>query len=95
MAISEILIDDPIDKPEQGAIEVTVSMESGEKRWCFFMTPERLALVGDWVSGTQVRVYLGVPHMIVVSEISSEIINQVLLDLSAEGEILKHTLPLA
>ena len=71
-------------------IEVTVMFTDGRLGWCFFMTPSTLAMVGDLVDGTEVRVHLGVPHMIVVSEISEEIIKRVLRRMEADGELLEH-----
>ena len=86
-------IDDPIEEPFTHAIEVTVDF-NGEKRWCFFATPELLASVGNWVDGTQVRVHLGVPHMIVVSELNAEIIDRVLHQLYDSEQLEAHTTPL-
>ena len=87
-------IDDPIEEPLTGAVEVTIDFGDCGKRWCFFATPQVLASVGDWVDGTQVRVHLGVPHMIVVGELNEEIIDRVLRQLYAEGELEAHTTPL-
>lgn len=86
-------IHDPLDKPEQGAVEVIVRLNDGTSRWCFFFDPERLALVGDWVDGTKVRLHPGVPHMIVVSDLSEDIIGRVLRQLDAAGSLLEHTRP--
>ena len=86
-------IDDSIEEALKCAIEVTVDF-NGEKRWCFFATPQLLASVGDWVDGTQVRVHLGVPHMIVVSELDEEIIDRVLQKLYNGGQLETHTTPL-
>lgn len=88
-------IDDPINELPTGAVEVTIDFGGGRKRWCFFATPQVLASVGDWVDGTQVRVHLGVPHMIVVSELNEGIIDRVLRQLHAEGQLEAHTSPLA
>ena len=88
-------INDPIVEPLTGAVEVTIDFGSGRKRWCFFATPQVLASVGDWVEGTQVRVHLGVSHMIVVSELNEGIIDRVLRQLNAEGQLEAHTIPLA
>ena len=87
-------IDDPIEEPLTGAVEVTIDFGDGGKRWCFFATPQVLASVGDWVEGTRVRVHLGVPHMIVVCELNEEIIDRVLRQLYAEGQLEAHTTPL-
>jgi hypothetical protein len=86
-------IDDSIEEPLTHAIEVTVDL-NGQKRWCFFATPQLLASIGDWVDGTQVRVHLGVPHMIVVSELNEEIIDRVLHQLYDSGQLEAHTTPL-
>jgi hypothetical protein len=83
-------IQDDLALADQIGIEVTVTLTDGRLGWCFFMTPSALATAGDWVDGTEVRVHPGVPHMIVVSEISQEIIERVLRRLEADGELLEH-----
>jgi hypothetical protein len=87
-------IEDPLDRPEQGAVEVVLKLTDGQRRWCFFFTPERMSLVGDWVEGTPVRMHLGVKHMIVVAELSRDIIGRVLRGLEAQNLLLEHTLSL-
>lgn len=87
-------IDDLIELPLQSSIEVTVSFPTG-KRWLFFVTPELLNRVGDLVNGRTARVHLGELHMIVVSELSPEIIDSVLRDLHKNGELERRTLPLS
>ncbi|MGI8670680.1 MAG: hypothetical protein ACR2J3_12675 [Aridibacter sp.] len=83
-------IDDLIDEPLTHSIEVTVEL-NGQERWCFFVTPEILASIGDWIDGTKVRVHLGVPHMIVVSKLNEEIIDRVLKQLYDNGQLENHT----
>jgi hypothetical protein len=85
-------IDDPLHGADTGAIEVIVRVSDGTTaRWCFFMTPEALRSCGDTLeSHPDVRVHIGVPHMFVVSRI----IEEVLRDLEARGELLAHTLPI-
>jgi hypothetical protein len=87
-------IDDPITEPLAHSVEVTVDFGGGRKRWCLFVTPYLLASVGDWVEGTHVRLHLGVPNMIMVSELNTEIIDRVLHQLYAAGDLESHTLPL-
>ena len=70
-------VDDPITDPLTWSVEVTVEFE-GQKRWLFFVTPQVLASVGDFVEGTQVRLHLGERHMVVVSELSESVIDKVL-----------------
>jgi hypothetical protein len=89
------IIDDDLAAADHGAIEVTVTLTDERRRWCFFMTPAALEACGDYVPGTRVRVHLGEPHMIVVSEISVDIIASVLRELEATGELERRTLPLA
>ena len=84
-------ITDPLDRPEQGAVEVVVRLDDGTDRWCFFLDPERLTLVGDRVHDTEVRLHRGVPHMIVVSHLSEDVIGRVLRQLDREGALLEHT----
>ena len=66
----------------------------GCKRWLFFATPQLLASVGDYVEGTRVRLHLGERHMVVVSELSAAVIDAVLRQLHADGELESRTLPL-
>ena len=87
-------IDDPIAEPLSCSVEVTIEFEDGRRRWCFFATPQLLGAVGDFVQGTRVRLHLGVPHMIVVSELSEAIIKKVLVGLAAGGRLESHTIPL-
>lgn len=86
-------IDDSITDPLTCSVEVTINF-GNQKRWLFFATTELLASVGDWVDGTQVRVHLGERHMIIVSELSEEIIDAVLRQLYIAGELENRTLPL-
>lgn len=86
-------IDDPINDPLVSSIEVTIEFPT-EQRWLFFVTPQLLGSVGDFVGDTSCRLHLGERHMIVVSQISREIIDTVLKQLEANGELERRTLPL-
>jgi hypothetical protein len=83
--------DDP-SNADRGAIEVTVTMRDGRRRWCFFMTPEGLGNAGNWIPGTRVRFHYGAAHMIVVSDIDADIIEKVLSYLDTEGELESCTM---
>jgi hypothetical protein len=85
-------IDDLIELPLQTSVEVTITFPTG-KRWLFFVTPELLNRVGDLVDGSTARVHLGELHMIVVSELSADVIDAVLRDLHQGGELERRTLP--
>jgi hypothetical protein len=87
-------IDDSIEDPLTCSVEVTIDFGNNHKRWCFFVTPQLLATVGDWVKGTTVRMHLGVAHQIVVSELNEDIIDRVLKELYDEELLEEHTIPL-
>jgi hypothetical protein len=86
-------IDDPITDPLTSSVEVTLDF-GDRKRWLCFVTPQLLASVGDRVKGTQVRLHLGERHVIVVSELTVAVIDAVLRQLHAAGELESRTLPL-
>src|SRR4051794_15826226 len=90
-SLREFKIVDDVAAGDRGAIEVTLTLEDGSSRWCFFMTPTALGSVGDWVPGTRVRFHHGAPPMIVVSEISDEIVGLVLRHLDEKGELLSSS----
>lgn len=88
-------IDDDLNNQLTGAIEVTLAMQSGTRRWCFFMRPEALAACGDFIEDTSLRFHYGAPHMIVVAgELNLQIIEQSLMHLEAIGELENCSLPL-
>ncbi len=91
-SINSYRIDD--DLSSTGAVEVSLELIDGRKRWCFFVTPSSLAAVGDWVPGTHVPHHIGERHMIVVGELTESIVGAVLMDLDRQGLIERHTLPL-
>ena len=86
-------IDDEITEPLTCSVEVTINF-GGRKRWLFFATPQLLASVGDRVENTQVRLHLGERHMIVISEVSTTIIDAVLRQFHDTGELESRTLAL-
>lgn len=85
--IRSIQIQDDPTRQEDGGVEVVITFDTGERRWCFFITPSSLERVGDLVDGFPARYHIGVPHMIVVSMMSAPIIESVLHELDARGEI--------
>jgi hypothetical protein len=92
--LSRITIDDDLCRAAETAIEVTIEFSNGERRWCFFFTPDAMKRCGDWVEGTRVRFHIGVPHMIVVAELSEDIIRRILEGLDLAGELEAHTVAL-
>jgi len=87
-------IDDAIESPLTCSVEVTIDFPSG-KRWLFFVTPELLATVGNFVEGSHVRVHLGEKHMIVVSELTPAVIDAVLRELVRSGDLESRALSLS
>jgi len=85
-------IDDPLADADDGAIEITLTMDDGSQRWCYFMTPSALTATGDCVPGTEVTFHYNAPYMIVVSEISADIIDRVLRCLDQSGDLLSCSL---
>ncbi len=95
MQLHSFTIDDDVHGAETGAIEVTVSLLDGRKRWCFFIIPAAFHAAGDWIDGTQIRLHYGAPHMIVVSNISTDIIERALRHIDARGDLEVCTRALA
>jgi hypothetical protein len=94
VAIRTIYIDNPIPSPMTYAVEVTIELESGERRWCFFCTPDSLSLFGDLLPGSNVRVHAGSPHMIVLSAVTAETIQAAIHHLAMPDELLNASLPI-
>ncbi len=87
--------DDEFSFQDEGAIEVTVTLKSGERRWCFFLTPNALSRCGDWIDGTQTLFHYGAKHMIVVvGRLDETIIEQALKTIDQRGELIECTIPL-
>ena len=89
-SIASYSIENALDRSQDGAVEVVLELADGRRRWCFFFTPERLSLVGDWIEGTRVRMHLGVNHLVVVAELSVDIIDRVLRELESTGLLLER-----
>lgn len=93
--IASINIEDPIEVHDQRAIEVTVTLVDGSRRWCFFVTPEGIPNYGDYLdSDKDVRIHFGAAHMIVISRISEEIIRKTLAHIDNVGELERSTVPI-
>ena len=93
--LKSFTIDDDLAAQDLRAIEVSLETTSGERRWCFLMTPAALSACGDFVAGTTIRFHLGVPHMIVVAgRLDRPLIERVLNELSERNELLQCSLPI-
>lgn len=93
MNIESIEIEDAIVLHKTAAIDVALVTTEGKKRWCFFLTPEGMSACGDFIEGTEVRFHYGASHMILVSEISQEIIEAALRDIEKQGKVELCTIP--
>jgi hypothetical protein len=91
--LKSFTIDDDLALSATGAVEVTVELRNGQRRWCFFMTPEALSQCGDWLPGTQTRVHFGAPHMIVVSQLDEQVVEKTLHMIDKQGELEACTRP--
>ena len=87
-------IDGEIDSPLCACVEVTIEFSDGP-RWLFFVTPQHLAGVGDFVDGSSTRIPLGELHMVVVSELSVAVIVAALWQIEKAGELVRRTVPLS
>jgi hypothetical protein len=89
--IRQIIICDAIEKPITHSIDVELELSDGQWRWCFFVTPECIAGCGDWLEGTQIIMWYGMPHMIILGDISEELIHKALREIEAQGRIIECT----
>lgn len=87
-------IKETLEYPAESSVEVDVELSNGQKRWCFFVTPDMLKTISQrqWPNGT-LHMY-GAPHMIVVSAITEAVIKQALETIDAQNELLSCTLPI-
>lgn len=93
--IASITIEDDLNIQSHAAIEVILTLASGEKRWCFFFSPEGASNCGDWIEGTKVPFHYGSPHMILIGTTLTEVlINKTIRYIESRNEILNCTLPI-
>jgi len=90
--VQSIEICDDLGIQDSAAVEVVMTLDSGERRWCFFFSPEGIAACGDWIKGTEVPFHYGAPHMIVIgTTLTEELIQKAIHDLDAQEKILSCT----
>jgi hypothetical protein len=91
------LVRTTIDEPRDGLHSVGAVLEfsDGQRRWCYFITPEMLSQLGGAVQFSSERLLsFHSPHMIVVSAITLETIEESLAFIESHGEILDCSLPI-
>ena len=91
MVVRSINIEHEIPSPLTRAVEVTIELASGERRWCFFCTPESLERFGDFLPNSTVRIHAGAAHIIVLSSVTKETITAAIGELQRTGELLNAT----
>jgi len=85
---------DPLDDPFNASMEVTVKLSTGELRWCLFVTPKVLTQNGEFVPGTAVRFHYDIPNLIIVNEITPEIIENALKHIDSQNLLIRCSLAL-
>lgn len=75
-------------------VEVDVELSDGQRRWCFFTTPNALQRLSQTKLGTETLFMYGAPHMIVVSAINEDVIAQALKYIDSHNELLECTRPI-
>lgn len=90
--LARILAWDQIEDAQRSSVEVTIELSDGQRRWCFFITPEGLAhLDGQTLHGTVHLILYGAPHMIVLRDLSLQSIEEALSYIECQGELLACT----
>lgn len=93
MTVRSIIIEHEIPSPITYAVEVTIELDSGERRWCFFCTPDSLDRFGDFLPNSTIRIHAAAAHMIVLSVLTKETITAAINELQRTGELLHATRP--
>jgi len=83
--------EDPLD----GSIspEVVLEFSDGQRRWCYFTTPELLAQFGGDAQFDGERLLSYSPHMIVLSGITRGMIEHSLAYIESQGQLLDCSMP--
>jgi hypothetical protein len=87
-------VDDKIENRSHAWVEVTITFNTGEHRWCSFTTPLALAEYGNFIPNTTIRFHYGLSHVIIANELSVELIGDMLKHVEAQNELMRCTLPL-
>lgn len=92
--LAHFQIEHPLELAETTILEVTVTLSTGEKRWCLVATPAALAHGGNWIEGTTIPFRYGLRHLIIASELNEVLIGRMLHYIDSQGQLLECTLPL-
>jgi hypothetical protein len=86
-------VQDP-EAMSDGVAEVCVDLTGGQRRWCYFPPPAAPASSGATIEGTSVRFHYGMPHLIIVAELSEDLIGRALREIDSQGDLLACTRPI-
>lgn len=89
--LASFSIEDSLSESGHMAIEVVVTLRDGQRRLAHFATPGALKEFGDWVPGTKTRFHVG---LIVMEEVTDQLIKAMLAHLDEQGELIGATKPL-
>lgn len=93
--IESITIEDDLSIQDRAAIEVSLKLKNGEKRWCLVFSPEAISRCGDWIKGTTVPFHYGTSHTIVIgAKLTEDLIHRAMYDLDSKDMIYACTMPL-
>ncbi len=90
--VVDIRLSEPIEEPLTYAVEAIVELSDGRLRRCVFATPEILSQLKQADLGLQELLWCG--PVVVVSEVSHEVIERALRYIDAHNELLISTRPL-
>jgi hypothetical protein len=89
--MTRILKYDALEKPVDW-VEVDIELSDGQRRWCYFITPDLLLQqAGKLMYSTERLLSYNAPHMIVVNTLSKEGIELSLQYIQSQGELLRCT----
>ena len=91
------LVETRIEDPTDGSVaaEVELYFSDGQRRWCYFTTPAMLSERGGCTTiGAERLLSFSARHMIVVTSINREVIEQSLDYIESQGELFNGSMPI-
>jgi hypothetical protein len=90
-------VDDHIENGTNDWVDVTITFNTGELRWCSFATPLALAThsrMGSFTSESNIHYYCGMQDVIVTNELTFERIGEMLKHMDSQNDLMKCILHL-
>lgn len=91
ITIKQIIITDPIEPPITHSIDVEIEFSDGQWRCCSFLTPELIATLHNWLEGTRTVLWYNMKGLVILGEITEELIYQSLREIESQGDIIEST----